>query len=261
LIGTLAGAVTSSNVAIGAYGVAMAYASSTDPVVKVTNTNGWGNLPTGSTFRSPAAAKPAQGTDGHVTIVQPDGSLVEMWKAVRGVDGNWTAGAAGRAPAGAYGYDTAACRGSSFTLPAGLVTPDEVRAGRITHALAVVLPGAAVRKASVYPSTDTDGIMVGSQYIPEGARLVLDPTANLSGLSALERVVAKALQEYGAIVVDKTGGGDLSFLAEAPETWTAYGQPDQWAALGYSGYPQLSNLVPLVRSLHVATMSDLRLKG
>jgi hypothetical protein len=103
--------------------------------------------------------------------------------------------------------------------------------------------------------------MVGSQYIPEGARLVLDPTANLSGLSALERVVAKALQEYGAIVVDKTGGGDLSFLAEAPETWTAYGQPDQWAALGYSGYPQLSNLVPLVRSLHVATMSDLRLKG
>ena len=259
LIGTLQTRVTTAPLAIAGYGVAIVHAAAADPTVTLTNTNGWGNLPTGSTFQCPTAAKPAQGTDGHLTVVQPDGSLVEMWKAVR-TGGNWQCGAAGHAPQGAYGYSSAACRGSSFTLPAGLVDPDEVAAGRIPHALALVLSADIIRKASVFPSTDTDGVQVGPQYIPEGARLVLDPAASLVGLTALEKVVGQALKDYGAILVDRTGGPEFSLLAVAPETWTAFGQPDRWAALGYSGYPNLSGLVPLMGQMRVVKMTDLRLK-
>jgi hypothetical protein len=259
LVNTLKAGVSSSNIAISGYGVAIFYVKTTDPTVSLTNTNNWGNAPSGTTFKCPSIAVPAKGTDGHLTLVQPDGSLVEMWKAVRN-GSNWICGAAGVSPAGAHGYSSAACRGSSFTLPAGLVDPVEVANGSIEHALSVVISASIIRKAYVDPSNDTDGEQVGTQFIPEGARICLNPSADISGMSGLEFVLAKALQRYGAFLVDRTSGPEFSILAVAPETWTALGQPDKWAGLGYTDYPQFPKIAALMGQMKVAKFVNLRLK-
>lgn len=242
LIGILKAAATTANVAISSYGVAIATAKSTDPLVSVTNTNGWGNKPTGGSFRCPTAAQPAAGTDGHLVVVQPDGSIWEMWKAVRNSSGGWTAGSVGYALPGQWNYPVSCCRGSSFTLASGLLTPDDFSDPK--HALLAILPTAAVRRAYMYPSNDSDGERTDG--IPEGARIVLDPGYNTGSLTGMTKVVALAMQRYGAYVGDKTGGSDLSFAAVAPQTWTAFGQPDKWAAIGYSGYPNISAILPLI---------------
>jgi hypothetical protein len=246
LMGILKASAQSAVVALSSYGVAVVHATSTDPSVKVTNTNGWGNKPTGGSFLCPTAAKPASGTDGHLVVVQPDGSLWEMWKAVR-VTGGWSAGAVCWAAAGNWNYLLAGCRGSSFTLASGLLTPDDLPAAK--HALLAILPSAAVRKASMLPSNDTDGIQADG--LPEGARIVLDPAASLTGLTGLTYAIARAAQTHGWIVGDKTSGTDLSFAALAPETFTAFGQPDQWAAKGLSGYPNVSALLPLLAKCRI----------
>lgn len=243
LLGILKASAQSAVVALSSYGVAIARASSSDPLVTVTNTNGWGNKPTGGSFFCPTAAKPANGTDAHLVVVQPDGSIWEMWKAVRN-GGNWTAGAVGYANPGEWNYPLASCRGSSFTLASGLLAPEDVKVDGPSHALLTILPSAAVRKASMLPSNDTDGIQADG--IPEGARIVLDPAASLTGLTGLTLAIAQAGQRYGWIVGDKTGGTDMSFAAVAPETWTAFGQQDQWAAKGLSGYPNVTALLALL---------------
>jgi hypothetical protein len=233
----------------GSYGVAVVFASATDPTVTVQNLTGWGTVPGTLSFRCPAQAKPAAGSDGHLVVVQPDGSQVELFVAVR-VGANWTARAVCKAKAGDFTYPVASCRGSSFTLPAGLITPDEVKAGRIGHALLAILPTAAVSKSWVWPSNASDGVNAGG--VPEGARLVLDPNASLSGLTAFEKLVGQALKDYGAFVGDKTSGSDLSFQAQGAESWTAFGKPNPWDALGLGGYPSLNGLLPLLERVRVA---------
>lgn len=241
LLGILKASTQSAVVALSSYGVAIVRATDSDPLVSASNTNGWGNKPSGGSFRCPTAAKPASGTDAHLVVIQPDGSIWEMWKAVRSGTG-WTAGAVCYAAPGVWNYPIAGCRGSSFTLASGLLTPDDL-AGT-GHALLAILPSAAVRKASMLPSNDTDGIQADG--LPEGARIVLDPAASLSGLTGLTYTIARAAQTHGWIVGDKTSGTDMSFAALAPETFTAFGQADQWAAKGLSGYPNVSALLALL---------------
>jgi len=238
LLSSLSGALTSnpkSDLAVAGYGVAYVKATSSDPQVTVTNTNGWGTNPGTTTFRAPLAAKPASGTDAHLVVEQPDGSVVEMWQAAKS-GSNWTAGAVAVAKAGQYYYTIAGCRGSSLTLASGIVTPQEVKAGAINHVLSVSLPASVVSKSFVFPSYSSDGSLTGG--IPEGARLVLDPNYDISGLTGLKKIVAQALKTYGMINVDRTGG-DIEIDAQSPESWTAFGQPDPWAAQGISGYPDL----------------------
>ena len=92
---------------------------------------------------------------------------------------------------------------------------DELRKGRIDHALAINLPAP---RAGVFawPAQRTDG--TGPlDALPEGARLRLDPTLDVSALKLpkLTRMMALAAQRYGLVVRDQTGHG-FSFFAENP---------------------------------------------
>jgi hypothetical protein len=165
-----------------------------------------------------------------MAVVQPDGTMVEMWQA-SGSGSTWKAGAVSIAQPGQYTYPIAGCRGSSLTLPSGIVTPEEVKAGAINHVIAVTLPPAATSKSYVYPSTASDGLLTVG--IPEGARLVLDPSYDISGLTGLSKIFAQALKTYGMMVVDK-GGSDIGVLGEASESWTSIGQSNPWSAQGIS---------------------------
>ncbi len=102
-------------------------------------------------------------------------------------------------------------RGSGLPLFAGLITPEEIRAGRIEHALAISIPGAAKRRY-VQPASRTDGTGTVAS-VPEGARLrlrtgsekLLTRTFVRNGTErATARTIITALERYGAIVVDRS---------------------------------------------------------
>jgi len=99
-------------------------------------------------------------------------------------------------------------RAAGVPAIAGLILHDEVKAGRIRHKLACAVRYAAF-KEFVFPAAWTDGFTPDG--IPEGALLQLDPALDLSGFDLLpgERVVARALQEYGMVLVDVAQGSTL----------------------------------------------------
>jgi len=101
-------------------------------------------------------------------------------------------------------------RGSGVPAIAGLIRPEEIAAGEIRHALSLSTPcnaknrDGSARDELVLPAARTDGTKSGADYPLEGARLQLDPALDLNalGLGAEARIVARALQVYGAIIVD-----------------------------------------------------------
>jgi hypothetical protein len=99
-------------------------------------------------------------------------------------------------------------RAAGVPAIAGLIMHDEVAAGRIRHKLACAIRYSAF-KEFVFPAAWTDGFTRGG--IPEGAVIRLDPGLDLTGFDLLpgERVVARALQEYGMVLVDVAQGSTL----------------------------------------------------
>jgi hypothetical protein len=182
----------------------------------------------------PAGARPAPGTDGHLTIHQPaTDTLWEFWRASRQSDG-WHASWGGvmrRVSTSPGHYSNASWNGlprsdgwnwgstaSSLPVIAGTVTIDELRRGRIDHALALAVPTPCARSFS-WPAQRTDGTSNAPDCMPEGAHLRLDPSLDLAKLELppITRMLAEAAQRYGMIVRDRTGEGNAtSFFAEDP---------------------------------------------
>lgn len=116
---------------------------------------------------------------------------------------------------------TNGARGSGFPLIAGLILYHEIESGiqhpndsnsGIQHALVFASP--INRKSSANtnsielcsPASRSDGWGIGSEYIPEGARLQLNPQFDISHLSPATQVIAKALQKYGMFNGDNSKG-------------------------------------------------------
>ncbi len=99
-------------------------------------------------------------------------------------------------------------RAAGVPAIAGLILFDEVAAGEIRHKLACAIRYPAFQQF-VFPAAWTDGPVPGG--IPEGAVLQLDPGLDLSRFDLLpgERVVARAAQRYGMVIVDYADGSTL----------------------------------------------------
>jgi hypothetical protein len=104
-------------------------------------------------------------------------------------------------------------RASSAALGGGLIRISEARAGVIPHALACSIPRNLVG-SPISPATTSDGHGHGS-LIPMGARLQLDPALDVTalGLEPGEEMIARALQTYGAYVVDSSSSFALNALS------------------------------------------------
>jgi len=182
----------------------------------------------------PANAKPARGTDAHLTVWQPaTDTMWEFWQAVKRRDG-WHAswGGAMRAVSASPGYygprawpnatTNWGATASSLPLIGGVMLLSEVRAGRIDHALALNIPFPR-KDVFAWPAQRTDGTGP-PDALPEGARLRLDPELDLDqfGLSPLTRMIAEAAQRYGMVVRDQTHHATSLFI----EDWSAHGGPN-----------------------------------
>jgi hypothetical protein len=123
-------------------------------------------------------------------------------------------------------------RGSGIPSYAGLLRPWEILQGRIEHALAFGYTEPTDAKC-VFPASKTDGDSKLLFSIPEGARLQLDPSLteedfNQWGLNKAGKIIARAMQEYGMILVDHSGSFKiyLEDLINNPYTtqkWTDLG--------------------------------------
>jgi hypothetical protein len=169
----------------------------------------------------PAAAVPAAGTDKELVIWQPStGHLWELWRALK-ESGHWTA---------CWGGEIADATSSDGILPApfgagasglsllgGQIHLEDLERGSINHALEILLPDTAAN-TFVAPANRTDGASKAADAIPEGTRLRLSPSLDLSTLhlSAAGLEIATAIQRYGMIVGDTSGSVALSAQDPSP---------------------------------------------
>ena len=163
------------------------------------------------TLDIPADVSPEPQYDGWMTVLDVSGGFAyDLWRARRAGGQNvisyqymrrWSLTGPGYAPPG-----VASARGSGLPLFAGLITPTDIKAGNIEHALAISVPGPA-RGRYVQPASSTDGVGPEAS-LPEGARIRLRSDFQLRGVStgtdaSAARAIVRALKLYGAIVVDR----------------------------------------------------------
>jgi hypothetical protein len=116
-----------------------------------------------------------------------------------------------------YGWTSADAAG----LPVfpGLVRYDEVAAGAINHALRVTVNNTLSGSGGGYfvnPATHAAGNSSSTHNVI-GMRLRLKSSFNISGFSASNQVILKAMQQYGLIVADN--GSNLFFQGAPDARW------------------------------------------
>ncbi|WP_343394105.1 hypothetical protein [Candidatus Amarobacter glycogenicus] len=82
----------------------------------------------------------------------------------------------------------------------GLVRYDEVKSGKITHALRFTV--SRTQKGYVLPATHWASSYTDGNLLPMGARLRLRADFDTSGYTGDSRVILEALKKYGLIVAD-----------------------------------------------------------
>lgn len=188
-------------------------------------------------IRIPKYATPTTGSDHHLVVVESSTqNEVDMWIASYDPAGDtWTAGSRYATKADGWGamcYPHERCGGAvaaGFAEPGGIVRPEEIDQGHIDHALVISTPYTRAGFIAC-PATHTDGKYADSAALPEGAQIQLDPGFNVDAQpwATWQKVLAKALQTYGAFVADT--GGSLAVKAE-PNLDRGY---DAWGKVGVS---------------------------
>jgi len=179
----------------------------------------------------PEGAEPDSEGDHHLCVYDREANLTwDLWNARH--DGNeWTAGVGAtieldgsgvRPPkdgnqAWQWSHGARAC---GFPLIAGLIRPEEIQNGRIDHALALAYPHIRSHWYTPPASTaqGTTNEALPDRGMPCGMRVQLDPTIDVDALDLTPagKIIARALQEYGAYVADY-GGAIVLYADGAPE--------------------------------------------
>jgi hypothetical protein len=168
---------------------------------------------------APIEGGPQSTGDRHVLVVEIGScDLYETWDSWPTPDGSWYAGSGAR-----FGLNGNSLRPAGWTsadaaglpiLP-GLVRYEEVASGRINHALRFTAP--QTRRAYIWPARHSASSLTGTQYPPMGQRFRLKAGFNISGFSAANQIILRALKEYGMFLADN---GSAWFLSGAPdERW------------------------------------------
>jgi hypothetical protein len=231
------------------------YAQPSDPTYTLHATAPWGSDPiNGMKIPIPAGARAAGGSDGHMTVITPEGWEYDFWQvsSIPAGGGTMTFSWGGRLRidgSGLGGEATAA----NFGLLAGVIRPQELEAGAINHALFVVLkctsnttefgfgthehatgdPGGSF----VYPADKGGSRCSGESEAnvpPMGARLALamsDEEIEALNVPSWRKTILRALAHYGGYVGD-TGGAGIGLQFESGSSYTSQGLPDPWVTFG-----------------------------
>lgn len=183
-------------------------------------------------FTSPADIPEIFKGDSALTIIDPiEGYEYGFWQA-RQEDGQWVASWGSKIPLSGTGiYECGLSnRGSGAALSAGLIWPEELVNEYIDHKIFFSFPYNDAR-GPVPPFTESDGLYMPDELakelnltepvlpLPEGAIVQLDPSLDLNTLRVqdpqtgenrllkpYEKTIARAMQEYGMVNIDNSGG-------------------------------------------------------
>lgn len=230
------------------YSHPISLAASSDPWATVTDTN---DSSRSGAYFLPATAPIASGSDKHMHVINPARTVIdEAWSVTRVSSTAYKAGrhhtidlfGTGIGPQnGVRAYGGSAVGG---LIRGWETTPTHPKyTGKIQHALAVAVDrvqlyyqccgksgydanGYGTAKGYVWPATEQDW---GSETtykgnVPMGAYFAIPPSVDLNtlGLTAEGKMVAQALQDYGAYVTDATGA-TVAFYVEptAPSSFVS----------------------------------------
>ena len=183
------------------WSIAVAIATSKDPLAKVTNVSNGEVLH----FRMPSGAQVTTGTDKHMTVVQPDGhTAYECYKMTKVGTNTWTTTYLVETDLRTDGLDGGA-RASGISQVMGLIRSQEVAALSIPHTLAIGIPDSMLKSGQVWPARlqDSNASSAYKGSIPMGTMLGIPPSVDLTklGLTAEGMALGKAMQDYGAHVL------------------------------------------------------------
>lgn len=157
----------------------------------------------------PDDAQPSPGDDLMIVVDTTTGAEYGLYHPRR-IEGSWEVD-------NAYSYSVfydgvpsnIGARAAGLPYLAGLVRPHEIERGYIDHALAFGYPH-ITRTKCVYPASKLDDGTNWAMSIPLGARLQLNPALtdadfDAMGLNRAGKIMARAMQDYGLILVDYAG--------------------------------------------------------
>jgi serine/threonine-protein kinase len=170
--------------------------------------------------------------DCHLLVVHdPTDTLYEMWRAdIVGEDFDggclavWDLVTA--FPDDLRGEQCTSADAAGFPIAPLLISPDEVAAGSIDHAIRFILPNPRMRDGVyVRPATHAGGPSGPATAVPYGARLRLRADYPLESLpNDGARTIARAMQTYGLVLAD---GGNIALTAQSDRftatSWTDVG--------------------------------------
>ena len=159
----------------------------------------------------------AQSTgDRHTLSVDTDNCILYELYAAYPQAASWAAGSGA-----IFNLLSNALRPSGWTstdsagLPVfpGLLRYDEIAAGEIRHAIRFTVP--QTQKAFVWPARHYASSLTGTQYPPMGARFRLRAGFDISGYSAANQIILRALKKYGMMLADN---GSAWYISGAPDS-------------------------------------------
>ena len=200
----------------GRWGQPVYWAEAGDPSYNVTTTRY--NLPSAfSNIRIPRGAKPDPTPDAEMTVYDLErGYVIGMYHAeYNSSTDTWTAGGGEIFYLGSNGLDGKLSQSDDsrnggnhrgLPPPSFAIRYDEIQAGLLGHVMKIGVN--STKNQNVFPMIGHENGTTSTYAPAEGARIRIRPGVNLAtlGLSAPALVIATALQRYGAVIGDQTGG-------------------------------------------------------
>ena len=188
-----------------------------EPLVAINYTS-WGDESDAGPFPIPLGA-PIEGNgqgDAHVLCVDvANHMLYELYQG-QATSGGWNAANGAKFNLNVVEYRPAGwTAGDAAGLPIFpcLARYPEIQKGEIDHAIRFTLAAACIYKGYVSPARHLVDGGTNSNQLPMGGRLRLKATFDISGYSATNQIILKALKKYGLILADI---GSSMFLSGAP---------------------------------------------
>jgi hypothetical protein len=173
-------------------------------------------------YRIPADAQPAlpawgeRYTDAHLHVIDPTRSHVDECFQMRPrLDGAWDCTFHQRIDLYGDGVSDGGTRAYGGSAIGGLIRIWELEAGTIPHALAFAMPNERMQQGPVWPASREDNQNEDYQgTVPMGTLVAIPPDVDLEALDLTPAglVLARALQDYGAYLVD--GSRQFVFYTE-----------------------------------------------
>jgi len=219
------------------YSAPLYYSSRSDPIYRVQCTRYSGRCEIeGMELRIPAAARPAAGGDGHLTVIDEQARWeYDFYDVSEKPDtgGTITVGWGGRTLVGGPGADGlgSGATAAHFGRAAGTIRAQELEAGEIDHALFMVVrctsgasawPAAAGTTGTVCRETE-DAPALGQHFYLDMSEAALDQLK----VAKWKRTILDAAANYGMYVGD-TGGGTWGIQIESDSSYTSFGEQPRW---------------------------------